>query len=112
MSNKPTGSSHVAMTMAGLSFGGGMVGFLKSQSKPSLIGGSIVAAGFGGAVYLINNGQPREGFAVASGSGMLLFAAMGSRYAKTKQVFPAGVLCILGAVSAAYHFSKFVEWSQ
>ncbi len=100
------------MTMGGLSFCGGLVGFLKSQSKPSLIGGSLVAAGFGGAVYLINNGQPREGFAVATGSGTLLSVAMGSRFAKTKQVFPAGVLCVLGAASAAYHYSKYSEWSR
>ena len=37
--DRPTGSSHLSYTMTGLTAAGGVAGFMRSRSAPSLIAG-------------------------------------------------------------------------
>ena len=50
----PTGSSHLSFTMAALVSAGGIAGFAKAKSIPSLSAGLFFGGLFVGAGYLIN----------------------------------------------------------
>lgn len=110
--SQPTGVSHATLTMGALCAIGGVAGFAKASSKPSLIAGVALSAAFFGASHLINAGDPKLGFGVATGASAVLAAAMGARYVKTKAIFPAAVMAALGVASSIYHFAKYREWSQ
>jgi uncharacterized membrane protein (UPF0136 family) len=76
---------------------GGIIGWLKARSRPSLIFGVI----FGVALIVVGFGirQGRESdVVVAAVLTGLLAAIMGIRFAKTGKFMPAGLLTILSAV--------------
>lgn len=123
----PTGSSHASFTMAVLVAGGGIVGYLKAKSMPSvislcaaisrpthhttqLIAGITFGAAFSVGGYLIAGDSPRLGHDVSAAASILLTGAMGARAAATKKMMPAGALAALGTLSAAYHINKSLEW--
>jgi len=89
---------------------GGAMGFAKKKSVPSLVAG----VGLGGAlVYtsvMINSGKEFEGHALGSGVGLLLAAGMGARFVKTGAFMPAGMVALLGTVTAAYNVNKAIEY--
>jgi uncharacterized membrane protein (UPF0136 family) len=90
---------------------GGVVGYAKKRSVPSLVAGVAFAAAYGYAANTINVGDPAQGHALAAGTSALLAAAMGARLAKTGKFMPAGVLTAVGLAGGAYNFLKYREWS-
>lgn len=62
------------------------------------------------AGYLIDRGNVPIGFQLATGASVALGAAMTTRYVKTKNLLPSGVLAVLGTVSAAYYAVAAVEF--
>jgi uncharacterized membrane protein (UPF0136 family) len=76
---------------------GGVMGWVKAQSKPSLISGIV----FGVALIVVgvgvNQGRASDVWA-ATALACLLAVAMGVRFAKTKKFMPAGLITILSAV--------------
>jgi uncharacterized membrane protein (UPF0136 family) len=79
---------------------GGVMGWVKARSKPSLISGIV----FGVALILFGYGISQGHAAdvwVAIGLAGLLAIIMGIRFAKTKKFMPAGLLAILSAVVVA-----------
>jgi uncharacterized membrane protein (UPF0136 family) len=78
---------------------GGVLGYVKAQSKPSLISGLV----FGSALIVVGYGI-RQGRAadvlIAAGLAGLLAVVMGIRFGKTKKFMPAGLLTILSVVVA------------
>jgi len=54
MADRPTGSSHISMTMAVLAAAGGVAGFLRTRSKPSLIAGLGIGSLFAFGTQQIN----------------------------------------------------------
>mmetsp|Transcript_2196 Transcript_2196/g.3121 ORF Transcript_2196/g.3121 Transcript_2196/m.3121 type:complete len:109 (+) Transcript_2196:41-367(+) len=106
------GEAHPAFGVGGLVVGGGILGFVQKASKGSLIGGSVLGAGFLGAGLLINKGEGFYGHSLASGCALSLMGVFGSKFIKSRAIFPAGLYTILGMASFAYHGKKAIEWKE
>lgn len=81
-----------------LAIGGGIMGYVKVQSKMSLIagvagGGLLVASGVMSAQGVF------WGLIAAAIVTLVLTIAMIVRYAKTRAFMPAGLMTILGAIA-------------
>ncbi|KAG7387188.1 Transmembrane protein 14A [Phytophthora pseudosyringae] len=100
---------HPTYTMAGLLTAGGVFGYLKSKSVPSLVAGVTLGAGFGIAGFLLQKGEMTNGHGVALLVSSITTGAMGLRAVRTKKPLPVSVAS-LGALSAAYHAHRFTEW--
>ena len=77
---------------------GGIIGFTKAGSKPSLIAG--LASAVGALLALVLSRQsPSLGMGLASLLAILLFVFFGYRYAaKTRKFMPAGLLSVVSLV--------------
>ena len=76
---------------------GGVIGWVKVKSKPSLISGVV----FGVALIIFGYGIYQEhatDVKVAAAIAGLLAIIMGLRFAKSKKFMPAGLVAILSAV--------------
>ena len=84
----------------GLVLAGGLMGWVKARSKPSLIFGTV----FGVALIVvgigIHQGRANDVW-VAAGLAGLLAIIMGIRFAKTRKFMPAGLMTILGVAVLA-----------
>eukprot|EP00455_Lapot_gusevi_P033742 TRINITY_DN3696_c0_g2_i1.p1 TRINITY_DN3696_c0_g2~~TRINITY_DN3696_c0_g2_i1.p1 ORF type:complete len:113 (+),score=43.91 TRINITY_DN3696_c0_g2_i1:57-395(+) len=108
-----TGGAHLPATMAVLCGLGGVAGFAKSKSTPSLAAGLALSAAFGASAYMITStDQVASGYLCGTVASGVMTAAMASRFVKTRSVFPAGVLALIGGLSLAYHGSKYIQWSS
>ena len=112
MSSKPSGSSHLSLTMATLCMGGGAFAYYRKRSIPSLIGGFGAGLVYLGAVQMINGEDQFKGHAMASTTGALLAGGMGSRALKSGKFMPAGLVASLGVVSMLYEGKKANEWRE
>ena len=72
---------------------GGLIGFLKAGSKPSLIASSVFAV----ALALCQFGKLGPAWVTDLLLGLLLVVFV-MRFAKTKKVMPAGLMLVLTAV--------------
>ena len=77
---------------------GGVVGFVKANSKPSLIAGSIAGVLLVGAAALIGAASSREAVAPAALVSLLLAGRFVPAYAKTRATMPAGLMAALSLV--------------
>jgi uncharacterized membrane protein (UPF0136 family) len=76
---------------------GGVLGFVKARSLPSLLSG----AGFGIAFIVLGVGVLQAKSPAALWAGVLagvLAVVMGVRFAKTKKFMPAGLIAVLSVV--------------
>ncbi|HEY4118398.1 MAG TPA: TMEM14 family protein [Byssovorax sp.] len=80
------------------SIAGGVVGFVKAQSKASLIAGGASGALLIGAGVLASMGQPRTGLALGLAVSLGLAGRFIPQFLKTQKVMPAGVMAGLSAV--------------
>ena len=104
------GSAHAAFTMAALMAGGGLGGYAKSKSKPSLIAGIAFASLFCASGMLIQNGNDFKGHGLAAISSIALTGSMGARAMRSRKLFPAGGIALAGLASSAYQVKKVTEW--
>lgn len=104
------GSSHLNLGLGVLCAAGGVVGYLKAQSVPSLVAGVGVGALYGASAYLINHGAPDTGHALALAGSSLLAGVMGWRFYNTGKFMPAGLLTAAGAVGAWYNLNQYRKW--
>lgn len=74
----PTGSAHPNLAMAALSSVGGIMGFVKKGSKPSLAAGLLFGGIYGYSAYLVNTNE-ETGHDIASVASVVLAGTMGSR---------------------------------
>ncbi|KAI9197457.1 transmembrane proteins 14C-domain-containing protein [Polychytrium aggregatum] len=102
-----TMSHHPAYTLSGLCAVGGVVGYARTRSKPSLIAGLAFAALFGASGYLIQSNQD-WGVELASASSAILTSAMLPRAIKTRKPVPAG-LALVGVAGLGYYGKKLYE---
>jgi len=92
--------------VGGLTFAGGLMGFITKGSKASLIAGSVFGGFLMFSALLISNASSSKstagnivGFSV---SGMLGFV-MGKKFLVSKKFIPAGLLAFLSATGFVYN---------
>jgi uncharacterized membrane protein (UPF0136 family) len=78
-----------------LTIAGGVMGFVKAKSKPSLIAGSVAGALLVLAGYLVGT-TGRLGLFLGLAISVALAGRFVGAYRKTKKVMPAGLMAILG----------------
>ena len=76
---------------------GGILGFVKASSKPSLIAGGIAGALLLLAGWLAGT-QGRVGYIVGLVVSLALAGRFVTAFGKTKKVMPAGVMAVLSVV--------------
>lgn len=86
------------------------MGYFRKGSAVSLVAG----LGFGGLLVgsgvLIAQGESFQGHTLASGATGAMTLAMGSRFLSTGKFMPAGMVATLGAIGCAYNVKKALEW--
>ena len=100
-------SHHIAFTLSLLSCSGGIYGFVKKASKPSLVAGLAFASAFAYSGYLIKTNKD-NGFEIATGSSALLLGAMAKRALKTRQPVPI-LMASIGTLGLSYYGKKLYE---
>lgn len=80
-----------------LTVAGGVLGFVKAKSAPSLIAGSIAGGLLLLAAWLMQT-QGRSGVLLGLLVSVLLLGRFGGAYAKSKKAMPALPMLVLGAV--------------
>lgn len=80
---------------------GGIVGFLKAQSKASLIAG-IISAGLLAVAYSIANRNAEQGFIFGAAICLLLCIVFGIRLKKTRKFMPAGMMLVASAIELVF----------
>jgi uncharacterized membrane protein (UPF0136 family) len=105
------GSAHLNYTAGGLIFAGGVAGYAKAGSVPSLIAGVCVGSTLIGAGYMIGKGNDFEGHAVGAAASWAVTAGMGQRFARTGKLMPTGVVATIGLVTALYNSKKAKDWA-
>ena len=109
-------SSHAALTSGILTLGAGVYGFMKTKSRPSLIGGAALASMFFSAAYLIKRTDYQAAahtLAAVAGTTALVLGAkrMNQAAASTIRVGPTALL-VVGIINVPYQFIKAYEWSK
>ena len=110
--DKPTGSSHLNFTLAAALCGGGLAGYIKAKSMPSLIAGFGLGALYAGSGVLINKGQSANGHAFAIIPSVLLLGAMGQKAIKSGGKPMPTTLAVVGALATIYNGKKYLEWRE
>ncbi|TDZ36653.1 TMEM14 protein-like protein [Colletotrichum spinosum] len=101
---------HASFTLAGLLAVGGTAGFIKTQSKPSLIAGLGLGAAYAYSGYLLKENKD-YGSEIALGSSLVLLGAGVSRTIKTKARAPVPLaLTAVGTLATFYYQKKFREF--
>ena len=108
--DKPTGSSHLNMTLAGVLCAGGLAGYIKARSTPSLIAGFGLGALYAGSAVLINQGQSAKGHASAIVPSVVLMGAMGQKAVTSGFKPMPSALAVVGGLAALYNTKKYLEW--
>ena len=106
------GSEHLSNACAMLCAGGGLLGYIKKKSVPSLVAGSLIGLSYAYSSYLMRQGEHRSGHGVALTTSVILVAALGPRFYRTRQFMPSGLLTGVGLLTIPYQAMKFSEWSE
>ncbi|KAL4448198.1 hypothetical protein ABPG75_005417 [Micractinium tetrahymenae] len=96
--------------MAALVAAGGASGYAQTGSVPSMVAGLGIGMLFSAGGWQINSGRPDVGHPLSLAASLALLGAMAPRFAKTRKVWPAGVMSLAGALSAVYQGMKTREW--
>ena len=106
----PPGSAHLNFTLGGIVGLGGIMGYMKKGSTPSLVAGLTLGSALIGSGVLITKNQSFEGHCLACGATGIMTVAMGSRFYKSGKFMPAGLVASLGVIGLAYNVNKAIEW--
>ena len=81
-----------------LVFAGGIFGYVKARSLPSLTSGGISGVALAIAAYLSSQ-NPAVGFALATLLALALLIVFIRRYQRTRKLMPAGLMAILSLLA-------------
>ncbi len=98
MSDIVAASQYLFLVMAVLMLVGGVMGFVKAQSKPSLISG-VVSAGLLGGCFYIHGSNPQASLIAGAVIFSLLEAVFAIRLAKTRKVMPSGMMLVMCGIA-------------
>lgn len=108
-------SFHTAFTSGTLTLGTGLYGYVKTGSKPSIIGGAAIASIFFSATHLIKNTEYQAtGHSLAAIAGtvsLILGMRRLSLNGPGLRVGP-GVLLLVGVLNVPYQYMKVYEWTR
>ncbi|CAD7966623.1 unnamed protein product [Amoebophrya sp. A120] len=99
----PQGVAHLNITAGTLVAVGGIMGYTRKKSLPSLVAGVLLGAAYYGSAYLVDRVDPVKGFQAGAATSAFLTAAMLPRYLKTKAFMPAGLCALIGVGAGAYN---------
>jgi len=106
------GSAHAALSFGALTIGGGILGYVKKGSKPSLGAGVVCGSLLVASGMMISGEKQFEGHSLAAGTSGAMALALGSRFIKTGKFMPAGLISAISVTSLAYHTKKALEWKD
>jgi len=89
------------LVYATIVFVGGLIGYLKAGSKPSLIAGVVSAALLAGAFWMSRSNGVLA-LACAAGIAALLTVVFLIRFLKTRAFMPSGMMLALSLAAAVY----------
>lgn len=78
---------------------GGIIGYVKAQSIPSLLAG-VGSAILLGLAYLLARSQPKAGLGLGTLIAVGLIVSLWSRYQKSGHFMPSGMLALVSVVAA------------
>ncbi|GFR46621.1 hypothetical protein Agub_g8225 [Astrephomene gubernaculifera] len=107
----PSGEVHLDFALSALTSLGGIMGYVRKNSLPSLLGGLTFGVAYGATAYIIQNHDAVLGHTVGCATSAIMATMMGMRVAKTKKVMPAGVVAGAGLVGLIYHANKYSQWA-
>ncbi len=87
------------MVLAIFIFIGGIIGFMKAKSKPSLISG-IISAGLLAGCYSWSQTDAKTALMAADALAVLLTVMFYFRWAKSRKFMPAGLLILVCSLAA------------
>lgn len=84
-----------------LMFAGGLMGYLKAGSKPSLIAG-VVSSVLLACAFYIGQSNLVTGLWIAAGLAAVLSIVFLLRFLKTKSFMPAGMMLVVSVIAGGY----------
>ncbi|KAK7205363.1 hypothetical protein BZA70DRAFT_154129 [Myxozyma melibiosi] len=99
---------HPAYTMAAACILGGVAGYVRKRSVPSLFGGLTVGIMYGAGAYLMHQNQD-YGVHLALSASILLTAASAPRALKLRAPVPL-FLTALGLLTTSYYGKKYYDF--
>ncbi|XP_058461290.1 transmembrane protein 14 homolog [Malaya genurostris] len=78
---------------------GGVIGYVKAASVPSLAAGLTFGAILGYGAFLTSQQTPQPLLQVSA--SLVLAAMMGSRWARSGKFMPPGIICVISSVMLA-----------
>ena len=93
----------------GLTILGGVMGFVKAQSKASLIAGSVSGALILLAAWLVMSRNGPAGLVLGLVVSMLLEARFLPAFLRTKKPMPAGMMAVLSLIGAVLSIVALVQ---
>ena len=104
------GSAHLNFSAGMAVAGGGMFGYYKAASMPSLVGGVVAGGALIAAGGLIQSGSDVQGHSLGAATGWALTAGMAPRAITSGKFMPAGVAAAVGLIAAIYNTKKAKDW--
>ncbi|XP_012524451.1 transmembrane protein 14C isoform X1 [Monomorium pharaonis] len=97
----------VAFAYAAAVAGGGVLGYVKSNSIPSLAAGLLFGSVLGYGAYQLS--QEPTNIAVFLGTSTALGGLMGYRFYNSGKIMPAGAIAILSAIMVVRTVTRYLS---
>jgi uncharacterized membrane protein (UPF0136 family) len=92
-----------------LTIAGGVMGFVKAKSKPSLVGGGVAGLLLVLAGYLLGTDNEHAGLVLAILTCIALAGRFVPGFVKTKKWMPAGIMAVLGVIGMVLTMTLFAQ---
>jgi uncharacterized membrane protein (UPF0136 family) len=88
---------------------GGVMGFVKAKSKPSLVAGGVAGLLLVLAAYLFDSPNAHAGSIIATLTCIGLAGRFVPAFVKTKKAMPAGMMAVLSVIGVALTLATFTQ---